>query len=110
MTTEEFVQGFHREKQSLLQFYLGRLAQTDGLEGPQLVQLLDGQKITMPELLENILTNVFYSTLLGLEGSAAIGGIQARYELRDPAGHSLNNGDLGGYAWQYFQNDGEEPD
>ncbi|MFD2218217.1 hypothetical protein ACFSJX_05300 [Hymenobacter bucti] len=57
-----------------------------------------------------MLTNAFYSTLLGLEGSASIGGTQIRYELRDPAGNSLNDGDLGGYAWQYFQNDGNEPE
>jgi hypothetical protein len=110
MTTEEFVQGFCREKQSLLQFYLDRLAQADGGPIAQYVTLRDGQQLAVAELLENVLSNVFYSTLLGLEGSASIGGAQTRYELRDSAGNSLNNGDLGGYAWQYFQNGGEEPE
>lgn len=109
MTTEEFVQGFYRQKQLSLQFYLDHLAQADGTLIPQHIQLLDGQQLTVPQLLENVLTDTLYSVLLGLEGSASIGGVQTRYDLRDVAGNSLNDGNMGGYAWQYFQNDGEEP-
>jgi AAA+ superfamily predicted ATPase len=109
MTTEEFVLGFYREKQDLLQIYLDRLPLTTDAPQQRIV-LRDGQRLTVPEFLENVLDNVFYATLLGLEGSASIGRTQTRYELRDPEGNSLNNGDLGGYAWQYFQNDGNEPD
>ena len=107
MTTEEFVQGFYREKQGLLQAYRDRLPPVE--EAGQYVTFRDGQQMPVLELLENVLNNVFYTTLLGLEGSASIGRTQLRYELRDPAGNSLNNGDMGGYAWQYFQNGGEEP-
>jgi hypothetical protein len=107
MTTEEFVQGFYREKQDLLLFYRDRLPLADNAE-PQYIVLRDGQRMTVPELLENVLDNVFYATLLGLEGSASIGRTQTRYDIRDSDGNSLNNGDIGGYAWQYFQNDGEE--
>jgi hypothetical protein len=108
MTTEEFVQGFYREKQALLAFYLQRLAPlAEGAES-QGIQLRDGQQLPVQELLDNVLTNTFYSLLLGLEGSASIGGTQTRYEVRDPMGSLLTDGDLGGYAWQYFQNDGEE--
>lgn len=110
MTTEEFVQGFYRERQYQLQLTLDWLAQADGAAAIQHVKLAGGQTITVQDLLETVLTNAFYSMLLGLEGSASIGGHQNRYEVRDPAGNSLNDGDLGGYAWQYFQNDGEEPD
>lgn len=110
MTTEEFVLGFYREKQDLLQFYLDRLPLADEATAQQRIVMRDGQQLTVPELLENVLDNVFYATLLGLEGSASIGRTQTRYELRDPEGNSLNDGDLGGYAWQYFQNDGEEPE
>jgi hypothetical protein len=109
MTTEEFVQGFYREKQYLLQLYLDRLPLADAAVQQRIV-MRDGQQLTVQELLENVLDNVFYSTLLGLEGSASIGRTQTRYELRDAEGNSLNNGDLGGYAWQYFQNDGNEPE
>jgi len=109
MTTEEFVQGFYREKQDLLQFYLDRLPSADDTAQQRIV-MRDGQQLTVQELLENVLDNVFYATLLGLEGSASIGRTQTRYELRDPEGNSLNNGDIGGYAWQYFQNGGEEPE
>jgi hypothetical protein len=108
MTTEEFVQGFYREKQSLLAFYVQRLAPpAEGAESPGIL-LRDGQQLPVQELLDNVLTNTFYSLLLGLEGSASIGGTQTRYEVRDPTGSLLTDGDLGGYAWHYFQNDGEE--
>ena len=110
MTTEEFVQGFYREKQDLMQFYLDRLPQAGEENANQQITLRDGRSVTVLELLDNVLTNVFYGTLLGLEGSASIGRRQTRYELRDPEGNSLNDGDLGGYAWQYFQNDGQEPE
>ncbi|RZK29030.1 MAG: hypothetical protein EOO63_09910 [Hymenobacter sp.] len=108
MTTEEFVQGFYREKQEHLQRYIERLPPVEELPA-QLITLRDGRQIPLLDLLNTVLDNVFYCTLLGLEGSGSIGRTQTRYELRDPEGNSLNNGDIGGYAWQYFQNDGEEP-
>lgn len=110
MTTEEFVLGFYQQKQFSLQFYLSRLAQADGVAAPQDIQLVDGQRVTVQQLLENVLTDTLYTVLLGLAGSASIGGQQTRYDLRDPAGNLLSDGDLAGYAWQYFQNDGQEPD
>ena len=107
MTTEEFVQGFYREKQDQLQTCLSWLPLVDEVP-EQLITLRDGQQKPLRDLLDTMLDNVFYSTLLGLEGSGSIGRIQTRYELRDPEGNSLNDGDIGGYAWQYFQNDGQE--
>jgi hypothetical protein len=109
MATEEFVQGFYREKQSLLHFYLNRRPPAEE-SAQQRILMRDGQHLTVQELLENVLDNVFYATLLGLEGSAAIGRTQMRYDLRDSAGNSLNDGELGGYAWQYFQNSGAAPE
>jgi hypothetical protein len=108
MTTEECVHGFYREKQSLLQFYSQRLAPPAEGAASQCILLRDGQPLSVQELLDNVLTNTFYSLLLGLEGSASIGGKQTRYEVRDLTGSLLTDGDLGGYAWQYFQNDGED--
>lgn len=107
MTAEEFVLGFYREKQDLLLFYRDRLPVADDA-APQYVVLRDGQRMTVQELLKNVLDNVFYATLLGLEGSASIGRTQTRYDIRDPEGNPLNDGDIGGYAWQYFQNGGQE--
>jgi hypothetical protein len=47
MTTEEFVQGFYREKQDLLQFYLDRLPLADTAAAQQRIVLRDGQQLTV---------------------------------------------------------------
>ncbi|WP_022822315.1 hypothetical protein [Hymenobacter norwichensis] len=105
MTTEEFVQACYREKQQLLQHYL------EGAGAEWLRPLNSSSpehRLALEQLLDVVLTDTFYTMLLGLEGSGSIGGSQAPYELRDREGNLLTNGDIGGYAWQYFQNDGQE--
>jgi hypothetical protein len=104
MTTEEFVQACYQEKQSLLQHYL----EGGGAEWLRPLNMTPEQQPVLEQLLDIVLTDTFYTILLGLEGSGSIGGSQSPYELRDREGNLLTNGDLGGYAWQYFQNDGEE--
>lgn len=104
MTTEEFVQACYREKQNLLRHYL----EGAGAEWLRPLNCTPEQRPVLAQLLDTVLTDTFYTLLLGLEGSGSIGGSQSPYELRDPAGNLLTNGDIGGYAWQYFQNDGEE--
>jgi hypothetical protein len=76
MTTEEFVLSFYREKQSLLAHYL--LAPAGATVPPLFkdLQLSEQQLEGMREVLDTVLTDVFYSTLLGLEGSGSIGRIQ----------------------------------
>ena len=104
MTTEEFVQACYREKQSLLQHYLDGV----GAEWLRPLNMTPEQRPVLEQLLHIVLTDTFYTMLLGLEGSGSVGGSQSPYELRDREGNLLTNGDIGGYAWQYFQNDGEE--
>jgi hypothetical protein len=104
MPTKEFVPACYREKQSLLQHYLEGV----GAEWLRPLNTTPEQRPVLELLLNIVLTDTFYTMLLGLEGSGSIGDSQSPYELRDHEGNLLTNGDLGGYAWQYFQNDGEE--
>ncbi|CUR47581.1 hypothetical protein BN2364_3140 [Alloalcanivorax xenomutans] len=49
------------------------------------------------------LTDVFYTLLLGLDGSAGIGGIQEAYTIRDEQGNTLSgNGELEAAAYEQF--------
>jgi hypothetical protein len=108
MTTEQFVQGFYRDKQSLLELYFNKESGAAVATHLQGLNLTEEQQEAVRQLLDIALTDVYYSVLLGLEGSASIGGVQTRYQLFDNEGNTLNDGDIGGYAWQYFQNDGLE--
>ncbi|UOG73223.1 hypothetical protein MTX78_13930 [Hymenobacter tibetensis] len=108
MTTEQFVQGFYRDKQSLLELYFNKESGDAVATHLQGLNLTEEQQEAIRQLLDIALTDVYYSVLLGLEGSASIGGVQTRYQLFDNEGNTLNDGDIGGYAWQYFQNDGLE--
>ena len=101
MTPEDFVRCFSKEKQSLLEAYLnpesGSLAaqkiKSLGLDPEQLQQ--------MESIVDDILTDTFYTLLLGLDGAAAIGGRQMMYRLYDEEGNELT-GELEGYAWEHF--------
>ncbi|MBO0590482.1 hypothetical protein I2486_03590 [Cellulophaga sp. E16_2] len=103
MNTEEFVQGFYKEKQDIIKEYLSRKPTTSVGALIKSLNLSDHQTKIMEEIINNTCTDIYYSILLGLEGSAAIGGVQQRYDLKDSSGNQLNDGDIGGYAYEYFQ-------
>jgi len=48
-----------------------------------------------------MLTDVFYSILLGLDGAANIGGIQQQYKIYDE-NNNLISGDFEGAAYEIF--------
>ncbi len=50
------------------------------------------------------LTDTFYTILLGLDGSASLGGIQQSYHIRDERGDVVCTGDgaIEGLAYTHF--------
>ena len=55
------------------------------------------------ELVELILTDVYYGLLLGLDGAASLGGVQAEYKISDEDGNIINDcGELEASAYEYF--------
>ncbi|MWW26666.1 hypothetical protein [Algibacter lectus] len=103
MNTEELVKAFYTEKQDFLKKYLSENPETEVGQLIKSLNLTKEQSVIMGKVMNSTLTDVFYSILLGLEGSASIGGIQERYDLKDANGNKLNDGDIGGYAYEYFQ-------
>ena len=102
MTAKEFVKAFHKEKQDLLMEYLSKDSQT---EVQTLINSMDLNQIQTDKLkkvMDSSFTDIFYTILLGLDGSASIGGIQEMYQLKDEKGNLLS-GEIEGFAYEYFQ-------
>lgn len=56
--------------------------------------------------IETLLTDVFYTWLLALDGCANLGGQQHAYVLADSAGNVLTGGEIEGAAWEAFHGAG----
>lgn len=101
MTTEEFVKAFYNEKQYFLKQYLSENPKTEVGNLIKSLNLNDQQNEIMEKVLNNSLTDIFYTILLGLDGFASIGGIQEMYDLKDENGNQIS-GEIEGYAYEYF--------
>ncbi len=104
MTPEEFVKNFYLERKILVDLYLSSDNETD--VSKLIADLkLDEEKIEkFRQILNGILRDAFYSTLLGLEGVVQIGGRQETYKIEDENGNGLTGGEIESYAWEYFHN------
>lgn len=105
MTAEEFVRGLYEEKNQLVQNYCA----APSPEAPYAVQLLAQLALTpqqaaeFPRVLDAILTDAFFTVLLGLDGAASIGSRQELYQLADEQGNALTgSGEIEAYAYEYF--------
>ena len=101
MTTEEFVKAFYTEKQNFLKEYISENSETEVGELIKSLNLTDQQNEIMKKVLDSSFTDIFYTILLGLDGSASIGGIQEMYDLKDENGNQLS-GEIEGFAYEYF--------
>ena len=101
MNTEELVKAFYTEKQDFLKEYLSENSETEVGQLIKSLNLTDEQNVIMEKVMNSTLTDVFYTILLGIDGSASIGGVQETYELKDENGNLLN-GEIEGYAYEYF--------
>ncbi len=103
MTPEKFAKVFFMEKQQLV---------SDFCSSPQVTlvsKLIDEMKLNevqsaqIEEVIDAVLTDAFYTILLGLDGSASIGGIQQEYKIYDEAGKRIGEcGDITAAAFEYF--------
>lgn len=101
---KEFVKLFYLEKQHLNNYYLDTGVEKQTLASNLFKRLdLDEQQTPIfKELLDTILTDAFYTILLGLDGETSIGGVQQSYKIIDEEGNNLSEGDIETYAYEYF--------
>ncbi|CAN5850756.1 hypothetical protein BH24DEI2_BH24DEI2_03930 [soil metagenome] len=60
---------------------------------------------TLERIIDGVLTDVFYTFLLGLDGAASLGEKQVVYRLYDEEENELT-GELEGLAWEHFYGKG----
>ena len=104
MTPEEFVQCLRREHQQLLGSYLNAASDSEVAHRLRELGLSTDQLSALRGILSTVLTDAFYTILLGLDGCAALGGVQQGYRIHDEHGLELCRGDgtLEGLAFTYF--------
>ena len=57
----------------------------------------------LKEVIDTLLTDVFYSVLLGLDGESSIGNTQQTYKIYDEEGNLISDcGELEASAYEYF--------
>jgi hypothetical protein len=106
MTPKDFVEGFFKLKQELLDTYVQSKRESEVGAKIASLGLSESQQATMKEILDVALTDALYTVLLGLDGEASIGGVQEAYELYDESGNLLTGGEIEGPAWERFHGDG----
>ena len=102
MNAEEFATIFKKEKDNLQHDYLkSQRTMANKLIGE--LHLDEKQMLIMERLINVLLTDVFYTILLGLDGASNIGGIQQIYKLYDENGNLISDcGDLEAAAYKVF--------
>ncbi len=104
MTPEEFVKNFYLERKSLVDLYLSSDNKTDVSKLITDLQLDEEKSEKIRQILNGVLRDAFYTTLLGLDGEAKIGNRQETYKIEDENGNELTSGEIEGFAWEYFHN------
>jgi hypothetical protein len=104
LTPEEFVECCAKERASLLKMYMNPRSGSRVAREIASLALSGEQKEVMKSVVGGLLTDVFYTVLLGLDGAAPIGGRQVSYQLLDEEGNELT-GELEGLAWEHFHGD-----
>jgi len=107
MTPEEFVKGFFLEKTKSLDLYFETNNKSGVAQASELIKELElspEKQIKLKEIIDMVLTDTFYTVLLGLDGATQIGNTQELYKLYDEKGNELIGGDIESLAWEYFHN------
>ena len=82
MTSDEFAKNFYIEKLNFLKYCFEE---------------------QLKEVIDTLLTDVFYSVLLGLDGENSIGDTQQIYKIYDEEGNLISDcGELEASAYEYF--------
>ena len=94
MNAKEFVSIFKKEKDIMLHEYLSM----SGTRTSKLIsdlKLNNEQKLVMSEIVDSLITDAFYTVLMGLDGEANIGGTQQTYKIYDENGNLISDcGDI----------------
>ena len=102
MTAEDFTKLFLSEKQDLLKSFTTGEPETLVFSLVKQMGLTNDQQALMKKVIDAVLTDTFYTVLLGLDGAASIGGVQEDYVIKDEAGTTLTGGEIEAHAYDLF--------
>lgn len=103
MNASEFVSWWKRAKDELVDVFNQPSGETEVGHKIASMQLNPKQTVVMHAVIDGILTDAFYTMLLGLDGAANIGGVQQQFQIRDESGNLISQGGLlETEAWEQF--------
>ncbi len=108
MSPEEFVKNFYLEKQNITHSCFENQSEHKSVTSIKIkeLELNEIQTEKLKEIVSGLLTDTFYTILLGLDGCANIGSIQESFKIYDEENNLISEGgDLEGYAYDYFHGD-----
>lgn len=103
MTGEEFVKLCYEEKESILKEYFKK--ESESIVAEKIRELIKSgiSKKVLFDLIDSVMTESYYTLLLGLDGAASLGGKQISYQIYDEDGVLLNKcGEIEENAFSFF--------
>lgn len=108
MTPDQFIDCCAEERASLLAAYFDPSSGASVAADIQSLQLSEEQRQLLQKIVGGVLTDTFYTMILGLDGAASIGGRQEGYVLHAEDGTELTgSGLLEGLAYERFHTHGD---
>jgi hypothetical protein len=101
MTPEEFVKCCHAEKDAMLARYFDPEQQTAVGTAIAELKLTESDQARLKHIIDDALTDTFFTLLYALDGCASLGGQQRNYQLIDEEGTVLT-GELEGLVFERF--------
>ena len=98
MNSEEFAKAWKAEMETFLSDeYIAMKA--------EMLNIGSNELASCRRMLSEALSDAFYTLLLGLDGSASIGGVKMPYQIQDERGNIISDGGgaLESAAWQQFR-------
>lgn len=103
MNGEEFVKLCYKGKETILNEYFSESSSTAVTKKVKNLMRAGAGKDDLYKLIDSVMTDAYYTLLLGLDGAASLGGKQISYKIYDEKGTLLNKcGEIEEHAFTYF--------
>ena len=105
LTSDEFAKNFYLEKLNFLKSCFEEQPKYPSAVNAKIKEmaLSNSQQEQLKDVIDTLLTDVFYSVLLGLDGEHSIGNTQHTYKIYDEEGNLISHcGELETSAYEYF--------
>ena len=108
MDCKRFVRAFKEEQEWQMRDYFSEDPKSVSGVAIQKLGLSEEQTIILKEAFDSCLTDTYYTVLLALDGSTAIGSMQHTFKIYDEADTLLSEcGDLEAEAFEQFHGEGK---